>query len=160
MELALAGVHMSLLLNFQCAALTGANSPLVLCWLMQASSLFGRSLIGVSGAVRGNTFHCWEAPIAKWSKAHSVSRTLPSIIQNNSVYRSYIHRRSKEQILRSAFNVWCTWLFLQVSDNIESKSIDKADCCEYWKRWRQNISPYTQCVFHHMSCIVECKLYK
>ena len=58
MELALAGVHMSLLLNFQCAALTGANSPLVLCWLMQASSLFGRSLIGVSGAVRGNTFHC------------------------------------------------------------------------------------------------------
>ena len=60
MELALGGVHMSLLLNFQCAALTGANSPLVLCWLMQASSLFGRSLIGVSGAVRGNTFHCWE----------------------------------------------------------------------------------------------------
>ena len=41
-----------------CAALTGANSPLVLCWLMQASSLFGRSLIGVSGAVKGNTFHC------------------------------------------------------------------------------------------------------
>ena len=60
MELALAGVHMPLLLNFQCAALTGANSLLVLCWLMQASSLFGRSLIGVSGAVRGNTFHCWE----------------------------------------------------------------------------------------------------
>ena len=97
MELALAGGHMSLLLNFQCAALTGANSPLVLCWLMQASSLFGRSLIGVSGAVRGNTFHCWEVCTdckVKQSEAHIVCHALylehytkAFLIQNNSVHR-------------------------------------------------------------------------
>ena len=78
---------------FEFPMLTGANSPLVLCWLMQASSLFGRSLIGVSGAVSGNTFHCWEVCTdckVKQSEAHIVCHALYIALYKTTACIDYI----------------------------------------------------------------------